>query len=606
MRQFLLLFIFTLFNLNGFGQTSEFEKIKASDQYIWGLGISEDYDQATKLALDDLIGKISVSVESKFEYVAQEDNTDLKTYSKSVISTYSSANLTDVMQLQSYRRGTYSILRYIEKEQLKKVFERRENKLRDYLQLGEKARQEARIGDALRYYYWSYALYLSHPYRADIRLTEEGRELMVGTVLNDRINALLSAVDFKITDRLKDEDGNKTRLIISSNYKGENVKNLDFRCNIGGSVTPLHEVSGGRSEVYLYGIEQQAIEKLDINIEYKYLTKCYQDKELVSVFEAIQIPAFSRASKSVLVPADEAKKFVAKKMIKPVFESVNKLEDPKKFYTKTIDRLLVSIAEKKYSDAYPYFTPEGLDMFQKLIQYGQVSIGPLTDTLKIVRLIDETQVRSVPMTFYFPNSNKRFMENVVFTFNDQLLISAISFAISDITIDGIVNRGENYGSITDKYTLIKFMEYYKTAYNLKRLDYIESIFSENALIIVGTVLKLAKPIDGLYQNIGEVGVDYQRYTKKEYITRLQNAFNSKEFINIDFDEAEVRKMNGDKKIYGIQISQHYYSSNYSDFGYLFLMIDLNDSLNPTIYVRTWQPQKNNDGSIYGLDDFRLN
>jgi hypothetical protein len=150
------------------------------------------------------------------------------------------------------------------------------------------------------------------------------------------------------------------------------------------------------------------------------------------------------------------------------------------------------------------------------------------------------------------------------------------------------------------------MEYYKTAYSLKRLDYIESIFSDNALIIVGTVLKKAQPIDGMYKNIGEKGVKYQRYTKKDYITRLENVFNSKEYVNIDFDEAEVRKLNGSDNIYGIQLSQHYYSSNYSDFGYLFLMIDLHDTLHPTIYVRTWQPQKNDDGSIYGLEDFRMN
>lgn len=605
-RQFLLLFVVLLLYYCGFSQTKDFDKIKEDETYIWGLGISEDYDLASKMALDDLIGKISVTVESKFEYVTQEDNTSISQYAKSVINTYSNARLTDTKQLQIHRKKEYFVLKYIEKDQLNTIFKQRENKIRDYFQLGTKARSEMRIGDALRYYYWSYALYLSHPYREEIKITEDNRELMAGTLLNDRINVLLSHIDFKINELLKDKEDNKTRLLLEVTYQDEKVNNLDFRCNIGGSVTPPHEVIGARSEVYLYGIEQQAIEKLDINIEYKYLTKCYQDKELVSVFEAIQIPAFSRASKSIILPANEVKVFVPKKMIKPVFESVNKLEDSKRFYTKTIDKLLVSIAEKNYSDAYPYFTPEGREMFQKLIQYGQVSLVPFTDTLKIIRLTDETQVRSVPMTFYFPNSKKRFMENVVFTFNDQGLITAVSFAISDVTIDGIVNKGANYGSITDKYTLIKFMEYYKTAYNLQRLDYIESIFSDNALIIVGTVLKRTKPVDALYRNIGDDGVEYQRYTKREYLARLQNAFNSKEFINIDFDEAEVRKMNGDKKIYGIQISQHYYSSNYSDFGYLFLMIDLNDSLNPTIYVRTWQPQKNNDGSIYGLDDFRLN
>ncbi|MDD3568459.1 MAG: hypothetical protein PHT92_08690, partial [Bacteroidales bacterium] len=94
-------------------------------------------------------------------------------------------------------------------------------------------------------------------------------------------------------------------------------------------------------------------------------------------------------------------------------------------------------------------------------------------------------------------------------------------------------------------------------------------------------------------------------SKKEYLERLKSIFRRNEFINIHFEDNEVRKTQRDDKIYGIQIAQHYHSSTYADKGYLFLMIDLNDTLQPKIYVRSWQPQKNPDGSIYGLEDFRF-
>jgi len=89
------------------------------------------------------------------------------------------------------------------------------------------------------------------------------------------------------------------------------------------------------------------------------------------------------------------------------------------------------------------------------------------------------------------------------------------------------------------------------------------------------------------------------------MTRLHRVFSSNEFINIHFEENIVKKVNGPDKIYGIQIKQDYYSTTYADKGYLFLMIDLNDSLNPKIYVRTWQPEKDSDGSIFGLEDFLI-
>ncbi|MDY0076268.1 MAG: hypothetical protein RBR87_03245 [Bacteroidales bacterium] len=604
MRLLLILLPLTLLLQLVQAQNSDFEAIKENKQYIWGLGISEDYEQAIKLALDDLIGKISVHVESEFEYVAQEDNTDFKAYSKSVISTYSSATLIDTKHKQYEKKGVFYILRYIEVADFQKIFTHREQKIRDYLHLGAKAQQEYRIGDALKYYYWSYALFLSHPYREDLKIPVDDREMMVGIVLADRINSLLTNINFEVARQYKDDD--KTKLILTCTYFEEKVSKLDFRFFPGGNRSTMHEVSEGLSEVFLYGTEQEAIEKLNIQVEYKYTSKSSQDKELATVLETVKIPFFKRSSHQVNIPNATIKKITPKKMIQPVFEEVNKLTVSKSFYTKTISKLLVSIASNNYEEAYPYFSADGLEMFKKLIQYGQVSVFPLTDTLKIVQLNDETIVRSVPMAFYFPNSKKQFTENVVFTFDNLKMVSAISFAISDKTIYDIVSHGDGFGGIKEKYTLIKFMEYYKTAYSLKRLDYIESIFSDNALIIVGTILERAQPIDGMYKNIGEKGVKYQRYTKKDYITRLENVFNSKEYINIDFEEAEVRKLNGSDNIYGIQLSQHYYSSNYSDFGYLFLMIDLNDTLHPTIYVRTWQPQKNDDGSIYGLEDFRMN
>jgi hypothetical protein len=36
---------------------------------------------------------------------------------------------------------------------------------------------------------------------------------------------------------------------------------------------------------------------------------------------------------------------------------------------------------------------------------------------------------------------------------------------------------------------------------------------------------------------------------------------------------------------------------------LFLLIDLENPAEPIIHVRTWQPNRNEDGSIYGLSDF---
>ena len=71
---------------------------------------------------------------------------------------------------------------------------------------------------------------------------------------------------------------------------------------------------------------------------------------------------------------------------------------------------------------------------------------------------------------------------------------------------------------------------------------------------------------------------------------LTKTFKSNQFLNVCFADNEVSKMGVGGDLFGIQIHQDYYSSTYSDTGYLFLMVDMNDAKQPIIKVRTWQPE----------------
>ena len=49
----------------------------------------------------------------------------------------------------------------------------------------------------------------------------------------------------------------------------------------------------------------------------------------------------------------------------------------------------------------------------------------------------------------------------------------------------------------------------------------------------------------------------------------------------------------------------YFSTNYADKGYLFLMVDLRNPKEPIIHVRTWQPEKDPNGKVFGIEDFKF-
>lgn len=89
----------------------------------------------------------------------------------------------------------------------------------------------------------------------------------------------------------------------------------------------------------------------------------------------------------------------------------------------------------------------------------------------------------------------------------------------------------------------------------------------------------------------------------EYIRNLAMCFASNEFVNIRFANNDVIKLGKGGEMYAIQISQDYYSTNYGDKGYLFLIVDINNPKQPLIKVRTWQPEKDPNFGLYGPGDF---
>jgi len=203
------------------------------------------------------------------------------------------------------------------------------------------------------------------------------------------------------------------------------------------------------------------------------------------------------------------------------------------------------------------------------------------------------------MSFSFKNNTRKFVEDVVFYFNADGLIEALSFGLNQIALESIA--GKTVWAEADRLQIINFLEHLKTAYSLKRIDYIESVFADDALIIVGCLVKPKPSTDNVYKD-NQI-IRYNRYTKEQYMKNLEHCFAGNEYINIAFEESEIRKSGSRPNVYGIQIKQNYFSSSYGDEGYLFLMIDLNNPDEPIIHVRTWQPEKNSDGSVYGLEDF---
>ena len=221
------------------------------------------------------------------------------------------------------------------------------------------------------------------------------------------------------------------------------------------------------------------------------------------------------------------------------------------------------------------------------------------------------QVRNIPMFLKEMPEDEAYKE-VVINFDKSGNIYDIYFAIDYHHYMEIINSENN--EVTDlrrRQVILDFVENFRTAYNRKDITFLEKVYSDDALIITGKVIKTQKTSDLLaLNNVSQEKIEYQVKTKQEYMTSLRAVFKNNTRINIVFDDIEVSRHPRYDEIYGITLRQGWNTTNYSDIGYVFLMIDFKDDNNPMIHVRTWQPEKLNGKNldkdeIFSLGDFEV-
>lgn len=204
---------------------------------------------------------------------------------------------------------------------------------------------------------------------------------------------------------------------------------------------------------------------------------------------------------------------------------------------------------------------------------------------------DGYQVRQIPLMIKPAGEtlDDEYQEAVI-TFDATGKITRLNFTLSTNVYQNVMKKGKSVTEVSRRQQILSYVEQFRTAYNEEDIVFLENIFSEDALIITGTVTKVKKT-DGA--GITYNKVTYKKQSKQEYISRLKKSFATNSWINVKFDDVKVVKHPNPRMegFYGVTVHQLYSnSSGYSDDGYLFLLWDFRDKDNVQIHVRTWQPR----------------
>lgn len=613
----LLVFVFTLSVSNAQSKSKKFdsESIKNNPEYYWGMSqVMDSQDEAMEASLDNLYSNIANKCNPDAIYATtDEQNVHLVNIIKTFDNKIKQKIIEQVPLVEDFEDEQYSYFIYMKRSDFNAMCDERYKSVVRLALRGYECENDdnLQIEDALRNYYWSLMLCLAHPQGESLTIKIDDEEVNAYNWLIDRINGsdgVLNSFSFILPKENAIEETSEG-LIVNLNVRsttGIPVSNLQFDYYNGQKYIPT-SVNDGTTAVII----QPDRTTINIRIEYEFKNESTIETEVHKVLHTLEHNIKFKNIKHT-INLDNAMK---DKEIKPVLTEMNleynnewrkidgKFDVKDSDYMKIMKDVEAALQSRNYTSVRHHFTDEGYGMLDTLSKYGKMTIIGEQD-YNFLKMGNQVICRDINMQFDFRN-NVSFNRDVVFRFDSETRkIVSIAFRLSSITERDIVTKSK--WSEEARLTLINFLEDYQTAYALKRHDYLESIYSDDALIIVGHVVKKTVIPDQAQFNFSDDDVKLMQYDKNTYFKNLARTFNSQDYINIKFESTDFTraKSSTNREVYGVRLLQRYYSTTYGDVGYLFLLVDLTDE-NPLIHVRAWQPDEVELEKLMGMKDLRL-
>lgn len=570
--------------------------IKRNSSYLYGEGGGATLQAAKEAALADLIQKISVTVHSDFTSKERELNQDGNVTSdaeyQSIIRSYSTATLTNVKTIVLKPEPDASVFLYIAKSEIDRIFESRVAKAKEFVGNADEALKNGQIDDALRYYYWSYCLVKSLRYPNEAKIFVDGQERSLLAWLPTRIDDVMGKV--KVQSRRTADNTYE----ITATYGGRPVRSMDYTYFDGVDNSPVYSILDGKGLVELR--PGMAMDAVQLKLEYEFRGLSRNDSEVEAVVGAMKPAVYRRAYHRVALdgaasPAESTSTDVNGSMQSPLA-----LTDMGTLGTAVMKPVMQALRSGSIEQCRKKFTAEGWEEFSKLMGYGKVT---LMDDIHLDYFADGDCVvcRGLPVSCRF-NRGRVFNEKLSFYIDsNSKQITHVAMGLGREAMNDVV-LGHLDWSEKSRTRIVGFLEDYRTAYATKNLEYLDKVFDDNAVIVLGKRLQVAPQLnkEGYMNNHR---VQFTQLTKREFLRNLRRQFQSKDYINLHFSQNRIYQLQKGVERYGIEIKQDYYSSNYGDTGYLTLIFDLTNPDQPVIHVRTWQEQPDPNFGVVSPADF---
>ncbi len=605
MKKFYILLIITILSNIAFAQMKpkELEAIKNDTTIFYGIGgISDSQDEAMENAKNELYANIAKNCGSHAIYFA--DNGDVNKQLETIIRTFKESideKAYDKAVVENDKDEEYQYVMCLKRSEFRSMCDDRRDDIQRYISKGVKMEENLCYEDALKSYYWALMLTYAHPQGKKLRFHGDSETVDYEWIV-ERISGtdgILKSFNFIVPKENGIEetaDGMIVKLKVRTD--GDNdVVNLRCECHDGRKYMP-NTVRDGKLIVQLHDKQTKSF-KIKVNYDFKDDAK-KMNSAVSNAIEMIKVPRFSN---NIYIVDLEKTKSLKKDEEVAGWDKVerNRAVEENEYLAK-MSLIENALRSGNIASVRNCFSTDGFNMLDTLSHYGKMTVIGKPE-YKLLKYKDEVICRSILMQFEFRNT-VGFSQEVVFRFDTiNKVVTSLAFRLSDKAEYDIISKTK--WPEESRLILVNFLEDYQTAYALKRHRYLESIYSDDALIIVGRMVKKTEIPDRMTLKLTDEEAELTKYDKDTYMKNLAMCFGNNEYIRLRFTETDFTKANNRSDVYGVRVRQEYFSSSYGDVGYLFLLVDLR-GVQPLIHVRAWQPDKVDLEKLMNMSDVRFN
>lgn len=432
MRKLLITILITLLCVPVFAQSAA--SIRKNNSYIYTEATAATSTAADSVALDALVGKLAQTVDLPYSLEIR----------KRLINTYLRDIKRECGMISSNGRGKASVMRYIQRNDVERIFEGRRSKVKEMLSIASTADRKCQMDVALRYYSWAETLMRSLPSTDVVAIAEA----------KSRRETILKGLNVEF-DRQDIYDKGIVELTFT--FNGKPVKNIDYKFFDGKTWSKVLSAKDGKGFVEVRPGSKIDQYRIKYEITPAHLQHLFREVSLVEKAlapEAENTDGGTRSAKTHSGPAvtataseSSARKIDFSAVKKKVLDVVAREEfqtepdstrgglTPIVFsseYEDIVNKVCKGVTSGADESLYEYFTPEGYEIFNRLIRYGNARVLNFGE-LNFYGLGEEVYARSVPMVFSFRGNQRQFVENIVFTFNGERKICDLSFSLGKET-----------------------------------------------------------------------------------------------------------------------------------------------------------------------------